>query len=297
MANQNLEELQLFTKAEFPNQDVLFIGDGWSSFAFQAGKKIIRFPKVSLDAYRKEQRVLNFVRPYLSVNIPNLTIIEGKHPYVMHDIIGGQNWSAQTFEELTLSEKDNFCLDIACFLHEMHAIPLSSAQETLPASDLLKQLPPPQSALAAALGNMYSASRLDKVYRLLELREKTCKDKVLLYNDFYAGNSVVDNKHRLCGVFDFVDVSVADRHYDFRRIYACYPGEIFSRIINHYQQISHREINLTKVKLLRMTECISCIVYFHRNPHLKLRLEHEWLKQLENLQKLIDMPESEFNLS
>ena len=51
--------LENFLKSKFNNQNIVFEGEGWGSFAFSVRENIIRFPKTDdIDGYKKEEYIL-----------------------------------------------------------------------------------------------------------------------------------------------------------------------------------------------------------------------------------------------
>lgn len=53
----NVKTLSNFLINIFPDKNIIFEGENWTSFAFTVSNNIVRFPKYSLSSYEKEVKL------------------------------------------------------------------------------------------------------------------------------------------------------------------------------------------------------------------------------------------------
>lgn len=274
-------------KKYFPKQNVHFIGEGWSSLAYVAGNKIVRIPKKGIGRYQQEQQTLKLIKKYVSVAVPQTEIIETPElTFIQHTKIEGNAWSESSFQKLNNEQKQKFADDIARFFTELHSIPLMEAQSIF--LDSNHNFTPLEADL-----QIYELKNEQIAFmkELQNLKKDWCQEQVLLHTDFYPDNCVVNDSHRLCGVFDFADAKIGDSHVDFRRLYRLFGNSLYDIVVASYEKQSGKNINKKKVQFLTELEAISVMRYFSHTEYRE-RLPQEWQIWSERIKNFVkNLPE------
>ena len=153
--------LENFLKSKFSNQNIVFEGEGWGSFAFSVGENILRFPKTNdIGGYKKEEYILNFLQDKIGFEISNPRIVYDDPTYIIHKKLLGESWSVDSYNKLSINEKNLFCEDIAKFFYEMHSVKLNELDKNfIKKQDLLTF-----DNFISFLKNDFSNSEIDKLY-------------------------------------------------------------------------------------------------------------------------------------
>ena len=130
----NKDTILDFLQTNFPNANISFFGEGWTSLAFLVDNKIIRFPKKEsvLKRYEREIQILNLLRPFTDTPIPSPNMVKDSPIcYIEHVCLPGRYWSISEFESLPEPYQDILVSDCSAFLYQVHSIDLDLAKKVI----------------------------------------------------------------------------------------------------------------------------------------------------------------------
>ncbi len=280
-------EIQSILQKKFPTASIQYVGEGWTSTAFCVDDKIVRVPKTDVEKYKKEAKVLNFLQGKLTIPIPRPQVVEGDMPYAIHTKIEGLKWDIDTYEALPAQQQNDFCCDIATFFHELHNIPCSDVATVISLEELKMHALVDHSVMYSYLKDVLSIAEVDKLYNFTLETNKPQTDLVLLHKDFHDNNSLIDEQHRLSGVFDFANVGLGERVNDFRPLYYHRYIPLLEKVLKFYTEMSGATIELERIRDLQKADCLFCLQYLGKNPHLKETMPDEWNKQVAYAQNIL----------
>lgn len=270
----------------FPNEEIIIENDGWASYAFTVGDKIVRVPKKYIESYQKEEKILDFIRNDISVEIPKVKfVVKDNISYAIHKKIEGENWNIHTYEKLNSEGQDLFCYDVANFFAELHKIPVENVAGILKEFDYERSLT--QEQIHRYLKDDFSKEEREKIYNLLKEVESLKDDLVFTHQDFHDHNIVVDKNHRLKGVFDFGNCGIDDRCLDFHSLYNPVYLEFLKKVIDYYEKITDIKVDIEKIRKLKEVGCIYALGYLGEYPDLKKNMKDQWNKNIDKLRNLI----------
>ena len=275
-------------KKLYPNCDVRLLGSGWTSDAFEAGDKIIRIPKAGVEQYKKEIVVLDFLQGKLPVQIPHPRLIKKQDfVYAEHKKIEGCSWNISTYNNLSEKDQNLFAKDIAHFFAVLHAIPVDQVYQSI-SPKLLEPYPlEPFDQFKSVLKSDFSENDLKILYNFSKKSLFIKPSPVLLHKDFWEANVLVDEKHRLKGVFDWANASIGNREWDFKSLYHPVYFALLDKILTFYGQETGYKFTIGDIENLKIGDSLLCAQYFIRNPHLKNSMSDAWQKTLRNIQKAL----------
>lgn len=282
-----ISELKERLQHQFPDACVQCIGEGWSSIAFCVNDKIIRIPKVNIEQYKKEVKLLDFLQGKLSIQIPHPYLVEGELRYAIHTKITGKSWSIKTYNALSEQVQNDFCYEIANFFYELHQIPVSDIIDVIPEKDLKSYSLCPREIMYSDLKSIFSESDVNKIYDFCYDTYSLKTDPVLLHKDFWEANSLVDDDHHLMGVFDFANACLGDRAWDFRTLYHPQYLSLLEKVISFYEKLSGFKIDLHYLEALDKADCLFCVQYFIENPEMKKKMPNQWQKQILRMRQIL----------
>lgn len=287
------EELTQYIQKQFPDSTVKLVGSGWSSYAFEVGDKIIRVPRVDTKQYEKEIAILNFLNNKLPVKIPHPKLVKGDISYAIHTKINGLSWNMSSYNKLSKEEKNLFAKDIAHFFATLHAIPLNEILKSIP-KELIT--PAPMDSVDKFYGylqNDFSKHDIDTVYNWCKNILNPSENPVLLHNDFWEANCLVDEHHRLIGVFDWANAHLGKPECDFKPLYCPEYFPLLDKILEFYYQETGRKISKDKIKTEKLPDCLGNVQYFGQNPDLKTTMANQWKETLTSVRDTLNMIQAE----
>ena len=275
--------LENFLKSKFNNQNIVFEGEGWGSFAFSVGENIVRFPKSNdIYGYKKEEYILNFLQDKISFEIPKPKMVYDDPTYIIHKKLLGENWSIDSYNKLSVNEKNLFCEDIAKFFYEMHSVNLSELNSNfIKKQDLLTI-----DNFISFLKNDFTNKEIEKLYDYYLKVKKAGNDYVLVHQDFYEANSLVDKNHRLKAIFDFGNCEIAERCIEFKTLDYDFYKDLFDRVLNIYESISNIKINVDRIKELNSIDGFGCLNYLNSDEKLKESMKRSWNECIEKCKNI-----------
>jgi len=253
------------------------------SYAFEVGNKIIRIPKnkYATDGYRMEEKILQYLRGRISVDIPNVQIIETPFFHTVHKKLEGKYWSGKEYINKTEIEKDALAYDCAQFFSELHSSDITKIDTQL------REIHPIRYNLETYLSADFSIDERKKIIQVTDILF-TIGDKVLIHNDFYCDNFFIDDNYRLKSVIDFGNGGVYNFNFDFRKIVSYEDGErdFWQRIVKYYEPMANRIIDIEIIKSIDIHNYISFLVYFAKNPTFKdekIGVRNNWNFHVEHI--------------
>lgn len=275
--------LENFLKSKFNNQNIVFEGEGWGSFAFSVGENIIRFPKTDdISGYKKEEYILNFLQDKISFEIPSPKIVYDNPTYIIHKKLLGESWGINSYNKLSVNEKNLFCEDIAKFFYEMHSVKLNKLDKNfIKKQDLLTI-----DNFISFLKNDFTNKEIEKLYDYYLKVKKAGNDYVLVHQDFYEANSLVDKNHRLKAIFDFGNCEITERCIEFRTLDYDFYKDLFDRVLSIYESISNVKINADRIKELNSIDGFGCLNYLNSDEKLKNSMKKSWNECIEKCKNI-----------
>ncbi len=251
-----VSEIQDFLARKYKNTDIKFIGAGSDSYAFKVGKLVCRFSMRDKDIFIKESQVCDFIRPYISVNIPKIEIhsIPGMF-YVSHEMITGNKWSWHKFSYQP-RRQNNLARGCAEFLAQLHGINTAALLRAIP--ELRSGIPYIDfSVVRDSLSRFMSPGQLsffEKNYRRIITAPVKESDMVLVHLGLKGANSVTDDDGNLSGVFDFCNCGIYERGRDLVLMSLSRNRPLYRAFIKEYEKRSGVRVDKKRVNDLRAVE-------------------------------------------
>ena len=214
---------------------------------------VFKFPKQEVF-YEREVEFLNYIRPHISANIPNVKIFNtDRQKFTCHKIIKGISYHELNYNERK-SVADKLSTYLAKFFAELHSIKITNdfqkdnqhyfinqEQE----DTILKHFESDKSMINDFLNT--------KEY--LKNYEKVEKDMCICHDDLHFGNIIIDNG-KPSGIIDFGDMIVCNYNRDFyqlcmRDFNAKFENNFngLSKLtIEKYEKISGKKVDLKYLK-------------------------------------------------
>ena len=280
MQNDIISRLQ----KHYPDSQIRLIGAGWSSDAFETGNKIIRVPKAGTEQYEKEVLILDFLQGRLPVQIPHPKLVK-EHDFIFaeHIKITGNAWNIASYEALSEKNQDIFASDIAHFFAVLHAIPVDEIYRHIPKNRLEPYALDDLSCFKQALKSDFDEADIVMLYNASKQILALSSFPVLVHKDFWKSNVLVDDNHRLSGVFDWANACIGNREWDFKTLYHATYLPLLEKILNFYKQETAYHITIHDIQMLKSADSLLCVQYFIQNPHLKDTMPTEWQKSLNQV--------------
>ncbi|MFI3241869.1 MAG: aminoglycoside phosphotransferase family protein [Alphaproteobacteria bacterium] len=273
----------------YPEKVITFIGAGWSSMAFDVDDEyIIRVPFVDVSQYKKEAQLQPFLQDKVSVLIPEPQVVETKDvSFAIHKKIKGLSWNLDTYNKLTKEEQNLFCEDIAKFFYEIHSVDLTELFANVDKKHFSPYLLEPKYNFFQYLKNSLSSKEIEDLYNWCE-HVLNDKDKsFLIYEDFSPSNCLVDENHRLIGVFDFANAGINDIHEDFKRLHCSGFLDLLNNVLDYYKKMTGIEVDTEKLNNLNYANIILCLQYLAQNPNVVESDKSAWDNQIEKAKQLL----------
>lgn len=228
-------------KQEYKTDDIKFLGSGSDSIAIRAGEYVVRFSGRNRDQYKKEAAVCDFIRPNISVPIPDARVVErGDMFYVAHKMITGNSWSWHKFMYHPAKQR-NLGDSIGRFMAQLHGVNVSDLRHAVP-QIAAENIPYVDFDEMRPFFSLFMGRRRMEFFRKNYLRiinaDVRPRDMTLIHMGIKGPNSVVDANGALCGVFDFCNCGVYERWREFALMYLCRNRGLYRRILSAYAKYS-----------------------------------------------------------
>lgn len=242
---------------------------------------VFRFPRDvnSLNVYKKEVELLNYIKPFISTNIPNMKLIEFQNTYfTIHNLIKGADFDSLNAEQ-KLKILPSLSKDIAEFFAELHSV----KNTFLP----LKKYKLEDWACYRYYDYVFE---FVKKYGKTTILENAIKkfvdindnlddeDNVITHNDLHNGNIIVNlNNQRLSGVIDWGDAIFNNYNCDFFQL----NDEVLLDVVDEYEKLTKKTVNLEFIKILKQIRVFGKIGKAIFN---KTDVPKEFIRKLEEME-------------
>ncbi len=192
-----------------------------------------------------EHKVLNVVRPYLSVHVPDWRIFTPEliaYPLLSGDPVAtidptGYTWR---YEQDTLAEV--FFKSLAQSLAELHSVNANAAAQ---AGLRVKNPAEARQAFASNIEEVQQhfaiPARLSERWQAwLHTDSYWPEHSALHHGDLHPPHIIVDDAHRVTGLIDWTEAEVADPSKDFVLYYALFGMEGLQHLLKCYEQAGGR---------------------------------------------------------
>lgn len=212
---------------------------------------ILRFgrtPRASARL-RQEISVIAYLKPRVTMSLPQMQLVEGPEPFTLHRAIPGDRLDGETYRALDIGRRNAIALRLAGFLGELHVLPLPRLMSA--GAMAVEPLTGPASLLAEALP--YVPRKLQPYLRrsLKAMRNLRIEGDELVFGHFgtHGDNLAIDPQTGLLnGVFDFSRAGFGARHRDFAYL-TLIDLDLAHRVIDRYEDLTGRRIQRDTVML------------------------------------------------
>ena len=236
------------------------LAEGWDSVALEHDGLIFKFARNdrARERLKREVALLNFLRPRITMPLPQMVLYDGDEPFTQHRAIPGEKLLADDYLMLGEGSRNALATRMAQLYAELHQLPLNRMQQAGAVN--VDPWMSPDEILERAL------PRLPRGYKgwakkvVAGYRKLTIKGDELVYGYFdgHGWNMAFDfTTATLNGVYDFGDSGFGSRHRDLS--YSNWiSADLTLRIIDRYEDLTHRKVDREMVMLytsaLRLAE-------------------------------------------
>ncbi|MGN6486818.1 MAG: phosphotransferase family protein [Devosia sp.] len=236
------------------------LAEGWDSVALEHDGLIFRFARHdgARERLRREVGLLNFLRPRITMPLPQPVLFDGDEPFTEHRKIPGDKLLADDYLMLGEGARNALATRMAQFYAELHQLPLARLQQA--GAVAVDPWLSPQEILEKALprlprGYKGWARKVAAAYRKLSIQGD---ELVFGQFDGHGWNMAFDfATGTLNGVYDFGDAGFGSRHRDLS--YSNWiSADLTLRILERYEQLTGHRVDRDLVMLytsaLRLAE-------------------------------------------
>jgi len=252
--------LVIGTLPQFAGGIFASIADGWDSVALECDGFIFKFARhpAARARLRREVALLQFLKPRITMPLPQMVLHEGPEPFSQHLKLPGSSLESDDYGMLDEGRRNALATRMAQLYAELHALSLSRMQQ-VGALGVDPWMSPDEILAGAApklpRGHKGFLDRTVSAYRRLTIAGP---ELVFGYFDGHGWNMAFDHQTGLLnGVFDFADAGFGSRHRDLS--YSNWiSADLTLRIIDRYEELARFKVNRELVMLytsaLRLAE-------------------------------------------
>lgn len=288
MTDQIPAEFQTAILKDFPELaggKFSLLTEGWHSIAIDIGDRMMfKFPRheQAEKALRKEARLLEIVRPAVSLPVPDLALHQGPPLFSSHQKLKGDHLVTEQYEALPEQERQRLATDMAHFYAELHGLDkdrmkdagASPIEAWVPAENILTQIAPvlPRHLTAFA----------EKTISAFQDLEPDPYGQTYGFFDGHGWNMAFDHINQtLNGIYDFADSGFGPLHQEF--IYSnLISADLTARIVNEYQQITGCALDRQRIRTLTGVHRLSELAELAGDPEhapMMLKFLERWAAQ------------------
>jgi hypothetical protein len=273
------------TLPQFAGAAFSVVGSGWDSVALECDGWIFKFARhdAALVRLQREVSILAFLRPRVTITLPQMVWHDGPQPFSQHRKIPGRSLEAADYEALDEGRRNALATRMAQLYAELHALPLNRMQAA--GAVAVDPWMAPDDILAGAEPLLPKKlvpflKRTVKAYRKLAI---SGDDLIYGYFDGHGWNMAFDHSTgMLNGVFDFADSGFGSRHRDLS--YSNWiSADLTLRIISRYEVLARREVNRDLVMLYSSALRLAELAQGDLPPAQAVASVVNWAKALESL--------------
>lgn len=252
--------LVIGTLPQFAGGNFVTLTGGWDSVALECDGWIFKFARnpEAEARLRREVALLAFLKPRVTMPLPQMVLHEGPVPFSQHLKLPGS--SLETAEYLALDEgrRNALATRMAQLYAELHVLPLNRMQ-AVGATGVDPWMGPDEIVAGAEpkLPRGYKGflKRTVAAYRKLSIEGD---ELIYGYFDGHGWNMAFDHQTGLLnGVYDFADSGFGSRHRDLS--YSNWiSADLTLRIIERYEELARfpvkRELVMLYTSALRLAE-------------------------------------------
>lgn len=207
---------------------------------------VFRFAKTARSAkiLEIERRILDLLRPYISVEIP--TPVSCENGVMVYSLLRGQPLLRATMLNLPAQSQQNLAEQLGQFLYELHTVPISGVSQNLPltlAPVKRENWLDMQKRIAENVYPLLLRHQVDWVDRLFETALDTPEffdhNPTLIHGDLAPYHVLFSAQPpRLCGVLDFGVSGIGDPATDLGSLLSSYGEAFVSKMQVVYSDMS-----------------------------------------------------------
>jgi aminoglycoside phosphotransferase (APT) family kinase protein len=255
-----LRALVIGTLPQFAGGNFVSLTEGWDSVALECDGWIFKFARhAEAEArLRREAALLAFLKPRVTMPLPQMVLHEGPVPFSQHLKLPGASLEKPQYLALDEGRRNALATRMAQLYAELHALPLNRMQ-AVGAVGVDPWMSPDEiiARTEERLPRGYKGfmKRTVAAYRKLSIAGD---ELVYGYFDGHGWNMAFDHETgMLNGVFDFADSGFGSRHRDLS--YSNWiSADLTLRIIDRYEELARVKVNRELVMLyssaLRLAE-------------------------------------------
>jgi aminoglycoside phosphotransferase (APT) family kinase protein len=256
LPENELDRLRALIVARFPElvgARCSLLTQGFDSIAVDVEDRMIfKFPRDDEAArrLRKEARLLEVIRPHVTLPVPDLELFEGPPLFSRHAKLTGEHLLAEQYPALPADARDDLARQMARFYASLHA--LDPATMAAAGAEPLEPWLPPEEILRQAWPVLRPELRA-LAERTMTAWTQLPPDPLGMTYGFYDGhgwNMAFDHtRQRLNGIYDFADSGFGPLHQEF--IHSSFVStDLTARIVDHYEAITGRTLHRERIHLL-----------------------------------------------
>ncbi len=236
------------------------LAEGWDSVALEYDGLIFKFARheEARIRLRREVALLTFLRPRITMPLPQPVLFDGEEPFSQHRAIPGEKLLSDDYLMLGKGSRNALATRMAQLYAELHQLPLARMQQAgavavdpwMSPGEILERAVP-----RLPRGYKGWAKKVVSAYRKLAIEGD---ELVFGYFDGHGWNMAFDfTTATLNGVYDFADSGFGSRHRDLS--YSNWiSADLTLRIIDRYEELTGIRVDRDKVMLyssaLRLAE-------------------------------------------
>lgn len=238
----------------FSSSHFTMMHHGWDCIAVDVdGEWIFKFPRheSAIRALEKEARLLEIVRPLLSVTVPDLRVYAGDPVFSGHRKIPGEHLLSEDYARLSGERRQRLAEEIGRFYHELHQLdPREMIAEGTPP---IGAWPKPRAILRDLKKALLEPPLLTIAGKALERWKNLGSDplgEVYGFFDGHGWNMAFDRERgHLNGIYDFADSGIGEVHREF--IYTDFiDRDLTWRVADVYETLSGKTLDRERIDLL-----------------------------------------------
>lgn len=246
-----LRALVIGTLPQFAGGTFVPLTEGWDSVALECDGWIFKFARhpEAEARLRREVALLAFLKPRVTMSLPQMVLHEGPVPFSQHLKLPGASLERAQYLDLDEGRRNALATRMAQLYAELHALPLNRMQAVGAVG--VDPWMSPDEIIAR------TENRLPRGYKSFVKRSMAAYRKLSIegdeliygYFDGHGWNMAFDHETgMLNGVFDFADSGFGSRHRDLS--YTNWiAADLTLRIIERYEELAHIKVNRDQVML------------------------------------------------